>query len=178
MFDWLDFPLRLGIREFWFITVTARLMALISFITGFLWFRRALVIEDAPTSTICPAAQGYVELQGEAMVMDGALIVAPLSFAPCAWYRYRVDEKIDNGGGQKNLGNRWHTIDSGISDGLFLIAGRYRQLCYRSRRGDSVAGRDPGMVRGQSHTSPWTGSIVPVVMDQHLPLPRRTYSCR
>jgi hypothetical protein len=74
MFNWLDFPLRLGIREFWFITVTAGLMALISFIRGFLWFRRALVIEDAHTSTIRSAAQGYVELQGEAMVWTARLL--------------------------------------------------------------------------------------------------------
>jgi hypothetical protein len=120
MSNWLDFPSGLGPNEYWFIVVTATVTAVIAFVAGLLWLRRAWVIEDTPTSMIRSAAQGYVELQGEAMIMTGTPIVAPLSFLPCAWYRYSVEKRVSDDD-QDKLAGSWCTIENGVSDGLFLL---------------------------------------------------------
>ncbi len=75
--------------------------------------RRAWRLADTPIARIRSASQGYVELYGRARLMEGPPILAPLSALPCAWYRYRVEERT--------VGNRWQTVDSGESDSLFLV---------------------------------------------------------
>ncbi len=75
--------------------------------------RRAWRLADTPIARIRSASQGYVELYGRARLLPGPPILAPLSHMPCAWYRYRVDERTS--------GNRWWPVDSGESDGLFLL---------------------------------------------------------
>ena len=75
--------------------------------------RRAWRLADTPIARIRSAPQGYVELYGRAQMLPGPPILAPLSYMPCAWYRYRVEERTS--------GNRWWPVDSGESDGLFLL---------------------------------------------------------
>lgn len=77
--------------------------------------RRAWRLADTPIARIRSAPQGYVELYGQARLMEGPPIIAPLSLLPCAWYRYRVEECVNN---------RWRMIDSGESDHLFLLEDR------------------------------------------------------
>ena len=76
-------------------------------------FRRAQALADTPIAKIRSAPQGYVELCGRAGLLRGDPIRAPLSGLPCAWYRYRVEERSAN--------NKWWTIDKGVSDSLFLL---------------------------------------------------------
>lgn len=45
-----------------------------------------------PTSDIGFAADGYVELQGEVLAIDGRTIKTPLSGSDCVWYRARLDK--------------------------------------------------------------------------------------
>lgn len=83
---------------------------------GLFWALKSLklvrLIEDVPTAKIRSAPQGYVELVGNADVLDGEPIIAPLTNVSCCWYRYQVQRRKDN---------KWQTVDSGVSDGLFLI---------------------------------------------------------
>lgn len=64
-------------------------------------YRRARTIADIATSRIGSAAQGYVEVVGQAKADPGELIFSPYSHIPCIWYRYRVfsrDDSRSNGG--------------------------------------------------------------------------------
>ena len=89
-------------------------LCLAAFYYGFVYYKRALVIEDTPPSRIRSAAQGYVELQGRGEHMDGPPIVAPLSNMPCTWFRYKVEKLGDR---------RSYVMESGTSDELFVLVG-------------------------------------------------------
>lgn len=84
------------------------------FVYAFIFFRRARIIEDTPTSKIRSAAQGYVELAGRGDVMEGDPVIAPLTTTPCTWYRYKV-EKIND--------RHSRVMESGTSDELFVLVG-------------------------------------------------------
>jgi hypothetical protein len=106
--------------HFWVLVGGAITLAAVAFVFSFIYFRRARVIEDTPTSRVRSAAQGFVELEGWCAVLDGAPIVAPLSGTVCAWFRYKAEEKQSNhfrGRGE----SRWSTLGSGTSDALFLL---------------------------------------------------------
>ncbi|KAB2927268.1 MAG: hypothetical protein F9K25_14535 [Candidatus Contendobacter sp.] len=75
--------------------------------------RRAWRLADTPIARIRSAPQGYVELYGRARLLPGPPIVAPLSGLPCAWFRYRVEERSEGG--------RWWPVDAGDSDNLFAL---------------------------------------------------------
>jgi hypothetical protein len=86
----------------------------------FAWchLHRARLIEDTPTSRARSAAQGYVELEGEAKQMEHTLIVARLSALPCCWYRYKIEELDESQGHGRH---RWKTIDKGESTDTFWL---------------------------------------------------------
>ena len=102
----------MGDGPFWFWSTLLALAALLSLYYSFRSLHRARLIEDTPTSRIRSAHQGYVELIGEAAIMKGEPILAPLSATPCCWWRYKVERKHDKG---------WRTQRSGVSDSLFLL---------------------------------------------------------
>lgn len=79
---------------------------------GFASLRRYRLIEDVPTAKVRSAHQGYVELIGRAVMMEGEPIVAPLSGIQCCWYSYSVEQKS---------GKSWHRVRGGVSDSLFLL---------------------------------------------------------
>lgn len=88
----------------------------ISFISAFIFFQRARVIEDFPTSKIRSASQGYVELVGRAKAMSKSMLKAPLSGIDCVWYRYKIER--DNGSGKHSHNV---TVEKGESNDLFFI---------------------------------------------------------
>lgn len=101
-------------------TVAAALLAAAGFVAGFVCLRRGRLMEDMPTSRIRAAAQGYVEFEGQARLMDGPQILSPLTGFPCAWWRFRIEQKetyYEDG----RRHTRWRTIRSGTSDDAFLI---------------------------------------------------------
>lgn len=101
-------------ENFWFVLAALAALTLAAFAFAFVFLRRARIIEDTPTSKIRSAAQGYVELSGRGMLMDGAPIIAPLTTIQCTWYRYTVEK----------LGDKHSRIvESGTSDELFLLEG-------------------------------------------------------
>jgi hypothetical protein len=100
--------------NFWLFLLIASGASLAAFVYAFVFFHRARIIEDTPTSRIRSAAQGYVELAGQGGLMDGTPIVSPLTATQCTWYRYKVEKMGDK---------HSRIIDSGVSDGLFLLLG-------------------------------------------------------
>jgi hypothetical protein len=93
-------------------SLTLILLTLIALYASFRNLHRARLIEDTPTSRIRSAPQGYVELIGEAAMMSGEPVLAPLSGAPCCWWRYKIERQGDKG---------WRTIRSERSENLFLL---------------------------------------------------------
>ncbi len=103
-------------QGFWLSLTASTVGAVMLFVIGFGYLRRARLMEDTPTSLIRSAAQGYVELTGHARLMPGPEIFSPLSLARCVWWRYSVQELQ-----QKGNKKEWVTIDKGTSGELFLI---------------------------------------------------------
>ena len=85
------------------------------------WFKktkRARLIEDVPTSSIRSAAQGYVELIGNAEFLPDGKIVSPLSGRSCVWYQYKVEKRERDSGGKRE---QWKTIEKVTSEHLFVL---------------------------------------------------------
>lgn len=84
---------------------------------GFYYFFRnsfrARLIEDMPTSKVRSAAQGYIELAGHALLMEGEPIRSHLTGTDCCWWRFRIERR-----GSKN---HWHLVESGASSSPFLL---------------------------------------------------------
>ena len=89
------------------------LMCLVSLFAWTSTFRRRRTIADTPTSRIVSAAQGYVELSGQGRGLDDPQLLAPLSYRPCLWYRYQIEERNHN--------EKWQTVDQGESDVAFIL---------------------------------------------------------
>ena len=106
--------------EFWIFTGLAAVAALAAFIFSFHYLRRARLLEDVPTSRVRSAAQGYCELDGIARMLEGPVIVAPLSQLRCVWWEYKVEEKVTTGSG-RNRTTRWQTIAHRTSECLFAL---------------------------------------------------------
>lgn len=79
------------------------------------------LIENTATSKIRSAAQGYIELNGKAQLMDGSSITSPLSGRPCVWYRYKIEKQVTHRDSKGNTTTSWQIIKSATSDELFLI---------------------------------------------------------
>jgi hypothetical protein len=79
------------------------------FFSGFRAWRRLRLIEDTPTSTVRGLALGRVELRGRAV--DKAELVAPLTGAPCVYYRFLVEREV-----KSRRGRRWRTLAEGSSE--------------------------------------------------------------
>ncbi len=87
-------------------------MAIISLFAWYSVLHRLRLISGTPTSRIASAAQGYVELLGDAKPF-GSAILGKYSNLPCLWYRYQVEKK--------NHKNQWRTESTGESAAPFLV---------------------------------------------------------
>lgn len=104
---------------FWLATGMALAMALFLYF-GFRALIHARLIADLPTSRIASAAQGYLELEGNADLLPGPRVISPLTASPCAWWWYRVEKKVTRGSGS-NRRTSWKTLVDARSDELFLL---------------------------------------------------------
>jgi hypothetical protein len=75
-------------------------------------YGRTRTMADLPTSRVASAAQGYVELHGEALWHEGHRMIAPRSRFNCVWYRFLVEEK---------KGKNWRKVESGVSSETFVL---------------------------------------------------------
>ncbi|WP_407898541.1 hypothetical protein [Ferrigenium sp. UT5] len=87
-------------------------MAVISLFAWLSVLHRQRLIVGTPTSRIASAAQGYVELLGNARP-EGAPILSKYLMLPCLWYRYQVE--------RKNHKNQWRTVETGESSAPFRL---------------------------------------------------------
>jgi hypothetical protein len=124
--------------HFWILTVVLSTLTLLAFFFAFRSLHRARLIEDTPTSRIRSAHQGYVELIGEAALMEGEPIIAPLTGTPCCWWRYKIERKRDKG---------WRVTRRDQSESLFLL---------RDETGECVIDPDGAQV-SPSEESLWYG---------------------
>ena len=111
-------------------------------------FQRKRLIEDTPTALIRSAPQGYVELQGQARLMDGDQIYARLSNRLCVWYKYKVEQRQrrrDSNGSQRSS---WVTLERETSEDMFYL-----------EDATGVCAVDPeGATVTPAHTHVWYGS--------------------
>jgi hypothetical protein len=141
--------------HFWILTIALSALTLFLLYYAFRNLHRARLIEDTPTSRIRSAHQGYVELIGEAALMKGEPVIAPLSGVHCCWWRYIIERKKDKG---------WHTTRRGQSESLFLL---------RDETGECIIDPDGAQV-SPSNKSVWYGpNAMPTAgpdRDFHSPL--------
>jgi len=88
-------------------------IAVVAFFAWVMSLRRSLAITDTPTSRIASAAQGYIELIGQALNHPGAPVLSKLTGLPCCWYRFEVK--------RRSAGNKWEHVDSGVSTESFQL---------------------------------------------------------
>ena len=102
--------------HFWLCAGAVSAITLLTFYGVWRFYSRLQLVRDTPKSMIRSAAQGYVELQGQARLMPGDPIIAPLSRMRCVWWRYRVEEYVRSG-----RSSHWQTVRKETSPGLFLV---------------------------------------------------------
>lgn len=129
-------------HSFWIGTGICLLFGAGAFWGGFAALKKARLIENTPTSRIRSAAQGYVELVGDARLLPGPDILSPLSGQRCCWWQYTVErqETVTRNGKRSS---EWRTIESGTSDSLFLLVDPTGQ-CVVDPQGASI---DPSLRR-------------------------------
>jgi hypothetical protein len=110
----------LDTQDFWFWTGLSAFTGAMGFWRSFRALHRARLIENTPTAKTRSAPQGYIELQGRGRIMAGEPLSAPLTGLPCTWWSYNIQEKSTYRVG-KQTRTRWTTIESDISDSLFLL---------------------------------------------------------
>jgi hypothetical protein len=113
--------LQLSDGEFLVISTIASVIAIYAFYQMVKRHHYTRLIENTPTSNIRSAAQGYVELNGKAKLMDGSAIISPLSRRHCVWYHYKIEEEFSYQDSKGNTVRSWRTIKTSTSDELFLI---------------------------------------------------------
>lgn len=133
---------------FWTLAGVLSALSLLALVFAFRHLQRARLIEDTPTSRIRSAHQGYVELEGNAELMEGIPIVSPLSNTECCWWRYQIHKKNHKGD--------WVLDEEETSTELFLL---------RDATGTCII--DPeGAEVSPKQKEVWYGSRVPGTSNQ------------
>jgi hypothetical protein len=78
-------------------------------------FWQLRLIRDTPTASLRSAAQGYVELIGQARPLR-ALVPARLTGIPCCWYRWRIEQQRRSGRSSK-----WVVVERGECTSPFML---------------------------------------------------------
>jgi len=98
--------------EFWLFFLLASAAASCAFYFAFRYISLARLVEDTPTASIAFAQQGYVELSGTTIMLDGTPTLAPLSGVKCCWYHYKIEKKS---------GKSWRVLEQRKSSNSFLL---------------------------------------------------------
>ena len=102
--------------KFWLTVAALAAAAAYSFWYAFKAWAKNRVIEDTPTSRVRSAAQGYVEISGLSVLPPNCHNTAPLTRIPCAWWRYKIEERRYAGRSRS-----WCTIQGDTSTEPFLL---------------------------------------------------------
>lgn len=109
------FVVSMAADDYWGMLIFMLIASVAGLIATFLFFHRARIIEDTPTSKIKSAAQGYVELEGTVLKLPGTTLLAKLTQTPCVWYSYEIERYV----GGKN--DSWVTEEKDESVYHFII---------------------------------------------------------
>tara|TARA_R110001606_G_scaffold399222_2_gene582476 strand:- start:140703 stop:141614 length:912 start_codon:yes stop_codon:yes gene_type:complete len=107
--------------EFWIGWTIGLILCLIAFYRMSRGLHQARLIENTPTAKIRSAVQGYVELNGQTRLMEGPVIVSPLSGKSCVWYRYKIEEKSEHRQANGKSVSYWRVVKQATSGELFLL---------------------------------------------------------
>jgi len=107
-------------------------IALLSLLVWIAALRRRWAFLATPLSRVASAAQGYVELRGTGLALEGNPLVAPLSGRQCLWYRYKIEQRS---------GDRWEHLESGVSEACFILSDGTGQ-CLVDPEGSEVITRE------------------------------------
>jgi hypothetical protein len=137
--------------DYWIWALLSLGGAMAGFYFGFRSLYRARLIEDVPTARIRSAHQGYVELEGEAELMEGEPIRGPLSGTICCWWRYQIHSKDSDGD--------WTLKEQKSSDELFLLRDQ-TGLCIIDPEGAEVTPQESATWYGPTlfPPTPWSES--------------------
>jgi hypothetical protein len=127
--------------KFWMLVGFLTAIAGVCFYLGFSYLRRARIIEDTPTAKIRSAAQGFVELNGQAVSHPEKPVVSRLTDTPCCWYRFEIEKK-----GDKN----WHTVEKGSSEDPFIVEDETGR-CIILPKGAEVTATERSVWYGKTH---------------------------
>jgi len=95
----------------WLISMIA--VAVVAFFAWMSTFGRSRSIADTPTSRIASAAQGYVEIYGQASRSHEYQVQAQASSLPCVWFKCVTYERTTD--------NKWREVRRQVSDSVFEI---------------------------------------------------------
>lgn len=109
-----DYILYTSPELFWLVLSGFIFASGISFVLSLRWLYHGRLLADTPTARIRAAAQGYVELQGRARMMEGTPIVSPLSGQHCVWYHYVIEHKRENR-------EMWQVVEKSTSQSVFFL---------------------------------------------------------
>ncbi len=128
-----------------------RLVALVVLLAAALfgWLRsihHSRLILDTPTSRIASAAQGYTELFGQGMPLDGTPLHSPLNGLPVLWYRLVVDEK---------QGDSWRRFSDEESDASFLLDDGSGQCAVDPEGAELLITRKDVVIRADRRYTQW-----------------------
>ncbi len=116
------------------------LMSLVSFAAWIGNYRRMRHIADTPLSKIATAAQGYVEIAGNAGMPQGTPLVSKLTLTPCVWYQYTICEK---------KGDDWIVKEFGASEDPFLLKDGNAQCLVDPAGAEIVCSRERTWTEGR-----------------------------
>lgn len=146
-------------EDFWFWVLTLGVAVVAGGTLSLRWLKVARLIEDTPTSRIRSAAQGYVEVTGRGLALEGARNFSPLTQRPCIWWRYRVQKRVRSGSRNRDS---WQTVSSGRSAQPFLLDDGTGRCIVKPDGADVMAGEtstwygDTPLPAGQP-TGGWSG---------------------
>jgi hypothetical protein len=114
--------LQLSSTPFWIGSSIVSALSLWAFYRMSSWYRYARMIENVPTAKIRSAAQGYVELSGRTKLMDGPIIISPLTGNTCVWYSYKIEERTNSFRHErKGRSSHWRLVEQKRSEELFIL---------------------------------------------------------
>ena len=99
----------------WLVAAALAATSLFSFWYAVKAWAKNRAIVDTPTARIRSAAQGYVELGGLGLAPMDSKIKGPLTGMPCAWWRYKIEERCSPGR------SRWSTVEGDTSEESFVL---------------------------------------------------------
>jgi hypothetical protein len=106
---------------FWVGWTIVVMLCLIAFYRMSRGLHQARLIENTPTSKIRSTVQGYVELNGQLRLMDGSVIVSPLSGRSCVWYRYKIEQQSEHRQANGKSVSYWRVVKQETSGEPLLL---------------------------------------------------------